>query len=426
MEVPGSGAPNIAPRQEGSLKPLATPVRVSASAYMDRTSSGSVALSQSPAGPAKLPPQPTPPSSNLKPPSEHLHRQQQPPPPLPPPPSTTVTSTPTSNAPAPLSAPSLPRQSLTSAVEASRASLSVADSKRIVLSNTVRVANTKTNTSTSQEQPEKQQQLQEQQQLQQQQQQQQQHKQFEQQERQEQQKGVQLGQNDLPKPATPLANSTSNAPGDLNSKSDKKLAPNGPTPVGLKPLPALKSETKTPVPPEPEPPSNWLMDGPPASILQLNTRNNSQTNSSQNNCKMVSMSEAAVAITSQFLQNPVKEEGSVPMRGNEQLPSPLQVARAVPLALNREIHLPVVQGTVPMTTSRLPTSLPPTPNTQVAPKLEGLPQMVDKRAVSAQSLVARRTSTNGSNYPEIFHTARRLSETTERGLKQALAGYVLL
>ena len=40
------------------------------------------------------------------------------------------------------------------------------------------------------------------------------------------------------------------------------------------------------------------------------------------------------------------------------------------------------------------------------------------------SAVARRasTGTNGTNSPDIFHTTRRISESAERGLKQALAG----
>jgi hypothetical protein len=106
------------------------------------------------------------------------------------------------------------------------------------------------------------------------------------------------------------------------------------------------------------------------------------------------------------------------VRGSE----PLSAARAISLGLNRELHLPMAQSTIPMTSSRLPTSLPPTP---ITPKLEGHPQVFEKRTVSAQNLVARRasTTTNGSSYPEIFHTtARRFSDTTERGLKQALTG----
>ena len=97
----------------------------------------------------------------------------------------------------------------------------------------------------------------------------------------------------------------------------------------------------------------------------------------------------------------------------------LHAARAVPLGLNRELHLPIMQGTVPMTSSRLPTPLPPA---QITAGPTQSAQMFDKRA--AQSLVTRRASvtTNGSSFPEIFHTARRFSETTERGLKQALAG----
>lgn len=201
---------------------------------------------------------------------------------------------------------------------------------------------------------------------------------------------------------------------DSNLKSDIKPAQNGlATPQPLPP----KSDNVTTA--DTSPPVSWLMDGPSNTILLLNSRRSSQSRPPQNATKTESMTDAASVITSQFLQTPVKEETSVPVRSSDQLATPVQTTRTVPLALSRDLHLPVVQGTVPMTSSRLPTSLPPTP---ITPKLDGHPQVFDKRATPTQNLVARRASTNGSNYPEIFHTARRFSETTERGLKQALAG----
>lgn len=216
---------------------------------------------------------------------------------------------------------------------------------------------------------------------------------------------------------TPVSVNSSNASlsvQDSNLKSDIKPAQNGLTTP--QPLPP-KSDSVTTA--DSSPPVPWLMDGPSNTILLLNSRRSSQFQPARNTTKTQSMTDAASAITSQFLQTPVKDETSVPVRSSDQLASPVQTTRTVPLALSRDLHLPVVQGTVPMTSSRLPTSLPPTP---ITPKLDGHPQMFDKRAVSTQNLVARRASTNGSNYPEIFHTARRFSETTERGLKQALAG----
>lgn len=208
------------------------------------------------------------------------------------------------------------------------------------------------------------------------------------------------------------------------------------------------SDTGTYTPPPISPPSpppkqqtSWLMDGPSSNILSLSSRGNKTNNKQllssasvglEKKELNVSMTEAASVITSQFLQHSRDEMtgsggggGQVVGRGNEQTTAvSLQTARALPLSLSRELHLPIIQGTIPMTTSRLPTSLQPA---QITTKLEGAhpsQQIFDKRSISAQNLVARRASvtTNGSSYPEIFHTARRFSETTERGLKQALAG----
>lgn len=66
-----------------------------------------------------------------------------------------------------------------------------------------------------------------------------------------------------------------------------------------------------------------------------------------------------------------------------------------------------------------------TPHSQAANKMEPLVSIIDNKRVASLQAVARRSSTNGSSYPaELFHTARRLSET-ERGLKQALTGLAL-
>ena len=209
----------------------------------------------------------------------------------------------------------------------------------------------------------------------------------------------------------------------LNLKSDggRTSAPNGLT-QPLKPLAGNPTPSLSP----PSSQTSWLMDGPSSSILLLSskTASNKQPKSSSEGDREVagaSVTSAASVVTSQFLQRQSGSEDTTGGRIGDQI----QTARGVSLGLTREIPLPLVQGTVPMTSSRLPTSLSPAPLT---PKLESPPpqQMFDKRSmVSGQGLVTRRASAtaNGSTYPELLqHTARRFSENTERGLKQALAG----
>lgn len=101
---------------------------------------------------------------------------------------------------------------------------------------------------------------------------------------------------------------------------------------------------------------------------------------------MFATADAALLITSQFVERK-REEGSV---GG------------------------VLGGVVKV--------LDTTRDLQTTAKIEPLPpQVVDKRTSLPASRRAS-TGTNGTSYPEIFHSAtRRLSET-ERGLKQALAG----
>lgn len=386
--------------------------------FVNRTSSIAASF-QGPTRPSDAT-QPTESAHNLvlkPPPSEHLHRQQQTPPqnrsiPLVPLQNsrTPITSTPVLIPPPSLTpsltASSLPRPVSVPPLELSRTPMSVLNTKHIVLNSTAKSGGLKNSvllphdSTDMNHHPPKSVDLRD-------------------------KSGVPLEQ----KGATSVQNgsamtsqvssNTSSTVGsastgvqiDSNLKSDRKPAQNGPT--NVQPVP--KSDATADAVPQ----ISWLMGGPANNVLLLNSRKSPQPHSSQKKSRSVSMSDAASVITSQFLQNSSKEDNSVTVRANEQLSAPLQASRAVPLAMNRELHLPVVQGTVPMTSSRLPTSLPPTP---VTPKLEGHHQMFDKRAASAQSLVARRASTNGSNYPEIFHTARRFSDTTERGLKQALAG----
>ena len=202
-----------------------------------------------------------------------------------------------------------------------------------------------------------------------------------------------------------------------------KPVQNGPTTNSQLILPPPSAPETAPPSPPPPAQVSWLMDGPSSTILLLNShvKNPPSSRLEKKDATCSPVANAASVITSQFLQHSGggrEESGAV--RGSEHLPASLQVARAVPMGLNRDLHLPVVPGPVPMTSSRLPSSLPPTP---ITPKIEGHP-IFDKRTASAQNLVARRASatTNGSNYPEMFHTARRYSDTTDRGLKQALAG----
>jgi enhancer of polycomb-like protein len=221
----------------------------------------------------------------------------------------------------------------------------------------------------------------------------------------------------------------------LNLKSDRTPTPNGLT----NPTPVITdtSTTDTTVPPTSSSSSSsfqtsWLMDGPSSNILLLSSRSSDsrkpqKSSSVEGDAREVmlgsSMVDAASAITSQFLQHTGGAREETGGRQTvDQIQSTLQqTARGIPLGIGREIPLPLVQGTVPMTSSRLPT-----PASIAATKLEGHPhQIFNKRAASAQNLVTRRASAtaNGGPYPEIFHTsARRFSETTERGIKQALAG----
>ena len=215
----------------------------------------------------------------------------------------------------------------------------------------------------------------------------------------------------------------------LNLKSDRTPAPNG-----------LTMPVKTPVPPSSSSSSSssssWLMDGPSSNVLLLSSHNSKDSRTSLKSSshegsdkRDVGSSrspviDAASAITSQFLQHAgAMRDETGGTRTVDHIQSSLQqTGRGIPLGIGREIPLPLIQGTVPMTSSRLPS-----PASIAAVKLEGHPQGIfDKRAVvSAQNLVSRRASAtaNGTPYPEIFHTtARRFSETTERGLKQALAG----
>ena len=213
-----------------------------------------------------------------------------------------------------------------------------------------------------------------------------------------------------------------------NLKSDRTSPTQNSPPIDTQPAsnPKNESPTDTPSPSSPSltPQVSWLTDGPSSAVLTLSSRKTPSSPSSSRPEK--EPTDIVSVITSQFLQHSSGREetsgggGATAVRVSDQLSS-LQAGRPVPLALNRELQLSIVQGTVPMTSSRLPSSLPPTP---ITPKLEGHPQIFDKRTVSSQNLVARRASatTNGSNYPEIFHTARRYSDTSERGLKQALAG----
>ena len=158
-------------------------------------------------------------------------------------------------------------------------------------------------------------------------------------------------------------------------KKDSKLVANGPKQTLPIAAPTQNSQGDT-----------CKMNGPASNILQLNFPLKNLSTDKSKNSRMLATADAALLITSQFVERR-REEGSV---GG--------VIGGVPK--------------VPDTTREL----------QTTTKVEPLPpQVVDKRTSLPASRRAS-TGTNGTSFPEIFHSAtRRLSET-ERGLKQALAG----
>ena len=185
-------------------------------------------------------------------------------------------------------------------------------------------------------------------------------------------------------PTKPPLPSATAAPATTNStttttpsveKKDSKLVPNGPKQALPLAAPTQNCQGDA-----------CKMNGPASNILQLNFPLKNLSTENLNNSRMFATADAALLITSQFVERK-REEGSV---GG------------------------VIGGVAKV--------LDTTRDLQTTTKIEPLPpQVVDKRTSLPASRRAS-TGTNGTSYPEIFHSAtRRLSET-ERGLKQALAG----
>ena len=201
------------------------------------------------------------------------------------------------------------------------------------------------------------------------------------------------------------------------SKVDTPVAPFTPPPSShpspapfTHPTPAPpKDSLKTHLPPEdssirthPSSSPFSSLNGPSHCILKLNSpqwvADISRTGSSSKaTCKITV--ETALLITSQLMEHAEavkKEDGG-------------QATKAPPTPTQRD-------------------PAPPPPPTQLTspppPRVENiLPNATEKRGVVSLQQNSRRTvPSNGSSFPELFHSAtRRLSET-ERGLKQALAG----
>ena len=91
-------------------------------------------------------------------------------------------------------------------------------------------------------------------------------------------------------------------------------------------------------------------------------------------------------------------------------------------SLKKEEAGPVPKATPPTAAQRDSPTLPQLMSPPL--RMEGLlPNTAEKKGVvTLQQGGNKRVASNGSSYPDLFHSAtRRLSET-ERGLKQALAG----
>lgn len=175
----------------------------------------------------------------------------------------------------------------------------------------------------------------------------------------------------------------------------------------------------------------WLMSGPESGLLQLNKpmkhRGGSEETGVNTRHSVFATVNSALSVTTQFQQTLKKKEdllssnavvhthNSTVSRSGPIVP----VVTSADAAPQPHLKQPNIVTTIGANTLKVASEL--------SSDKVGL---VDKRTSGIAAgqglptaLVARRASTtNGTNYQEIFHTAHRISETTERGLKQALAG----
>ena len=214
-------------------------------------------------------------------------------------------------------------------------------------------------------------------------------------------------------------------------KNRDKFPPNGPT-TGESAT-AAKTEKK-----EKKAVDAWSMNGPATVIKQLNfpprcPNSSKETASAGRKCLFATV-DAALLITSQFQLK--REESVVPLPLVQPPTAIIAAASGSPqpklVNASRDLHSgSIINNPAAVKVDPLPGILqsgpPPAPggpfiNPPV--KIDSLPGVLEQRRISLPAIRRASATTNGNNYPEILHSAtRRLSET-ERGLKQALAGYV--
>lgn len=220
----------------------------------------------------------------------------------------------------------------------------------------------------------------------------------------------------VPPPVTsaPAARTTSLATASTVSASDKKnkLTLNGPR--------TQSQALSTPVP-TPTPSSDsckdqvldaWSMNRPAANILHLDLP--VQKNSKRSGTHSATV-DTALFITTQLLQTQIKKE----VGDSAITPHHFPLGRLTSAISSRDFLQQQPQLTTGANSAKVET-LPLTPisSSSSSSVRTSLPTS------SAAATTARRGSTNGSNYPEIFRSVSRQLSETDTGLKQALAGYV--
>ena len=196
------------------------------------------------------------------------------------------------------------------------------------------------------------------------------------------------------------------------SKNRDKFLPNGPTAESVTAASAAKVDKEKTV-------DVWSMNGPATTIKQLNfPQKRPRENASTNRKCLFATVDAALLITSQFQLQRKRDESVISLPTQ---PPTAMIASGSPqpkiVNASRDMHSATINP--PVKIDPLPGILqsgPPTPNNPPV-KIDSLPGRISLPTIRRAS-----TNTNGNNYPDLLQSAtRRLSET-ERGLKQALAG----
>lgn len=227
-------------------------------------------------------------------------------------------------------------------------------------------------------------------------------------------------------PPAPRSTAVAEATTAVSEKKNRdKFPPNGPTIEPTAAATTAKAEKeKTTV-------DAWSMNGPATVIKQLNfpPRSPKENAGTGRKCLFATV-DAALLITSQFQlkrdENVVSLPAQPPMAivaGGSPQPKIANVSRDIHSgSLNPAVKVdPLPPGI--LQSGPLAPGGPPASNNPPL-KIDSLPGVLEQRRISLPAIRRASATTNGNNYPEILHSAtRRLSET-ERGLKQALAGSV--